>query len=1344
MASCSYIPINNNGEELRGFQDYRKALGYTTARDVFLQVLSPDFQSDYKRYLKFDAQQVPTYESVITVPYIRNFIGAEKLASSIQKNYPWIDNTRNDYERLVEQAHTFNISSAENDTLTAVVEQSENGKKIRVHVVSKNDDNDKVAYNQYGTLGLNRSLSEIFSDIGVTVGTLEEYEADRASGKVDFSKASKMADGFEGLIRIANNAEGVQALPEEFSHLIIGVFRNEPLVARSIALIESDDSLAKEILGDEYQNVYDSYEGAENRDELVAEEALGRVLQDHLKQASERKEEDNSSTLNKLVSRLVRWIKNVFKNYDVNDIVKARQAVDENMQRLGTEFLNGKKKITKEDIANSKRNAVFNHLVDDVDKVLQLVQNARETERKRLRIMPSGATEEKNRVSQRISTLNGLVNDTGKLEGLITYAKWALDDLKESNRLLDDMLSDTEITRFKELRNVQTTIESYSEFISDFRKTLNQYQDAQTVSLGGEEINLLDLWTRIDEQFQAAKTRYEDAVLPAFISFVSPFYDASPVKDKDGNVVPLKRLLSTATKEDIDRGLILNEDVDTTFFDKWTIAMGNSASVIAQLYAKAVNNAKESVRLDTMNKIREVWVLREKAEKRGITSFDWMFEKNRDGKKTGYYISEYNYGQFEEDYQALLDKLDKKYGKNPFGEDYTNYNAERRAWLEENAVSILGKPTPNDKYLNKDYKKLTQAQKETLDEFLDYKLMLETGLPHNKVSKLKAIQRRRSGAQRKLDALTDPASVFLSIKENVKQAFTRNEEDDDQIYGSVAAGLTDFTGKEYMTLPLLYTNKLKNPEELSTDVYSDLMAYAYTTGTYKELDKIIDPLELGKQAIKQKKLLKTRGNKIMEEEIYVDGRKTKRPVYVEEGNNNLLWKIQEYLESQVYGRYIKPQGNLGPVDVQKTVSVMQRLSSTAYLAFNWLAGTANVATAVGMQNIEAAACRFFSPKNLLAADKEYFKLLPEFTTEIGSRNKQSKLALFGELFNIKQDYGEKIKRTQKKNLLQRVFGVNVTYLHQNAGDHWIYNRTGIAMAKHEKVKYKGKSIPLWDALEVVEDKATGKKIMRVKNGVKNLDGTDFSVADFTRKITHINHTVAGIYNDEDQNAANRVIVGRLFQQMRKWIIPQMMRRFESKRTLLDIGGEEEGYYRTALKYMSHFIPGLASELRKAGYQIPAGWSKMTDEEKANVRMAATEIGQFVALWVIMLATFGTGGTKDPDRSWAAKFAEYMLHREIHELGFLTLSPTMVTEGIKTIQSPFVMASAVGDLAKIINVASVPSNWIEEVQSGEYEGYNRVAAAVLKSPIPPITYWKQFHKMFDTIEQNTKFYSKDYR
>ncbi|MCI6615001.1 MAG: hypothetical protein MSC51_04105 [Mollicutes bacterium] len=46
--------------------------------------------------------------------------------------------------------------------------------------------------------------------------------------------------------------EGTFALSEEFSHLMIGTFRNENLIQRSLKQLQSNEQLLKDILGDDY------------------------------------------------------------------------------------------------------------------------------------------------------------------------------------------------------------------------------------------------------------------------------------------------------------------------------------------------------------------------------------------------------------------------------------------------------------------------------------------------------------------------------------------------------------------------------------------------------------------------------------------------------------------------------------------------------------------------------------------------------------------------------------------------------------------------------------------------------------------------------------------------------------------------------------------------------------------------------------------------------------------------------------------------------------------------------------------------------------------------------------
>lgn len=1325
--SCSYIPRNKKGEELKEFQNYKKELGYKVAAKVFTQVISPSFKEDYKSKLVLDKQGVPTYVSAITVPYVKNLIGNTLLINADQKGFPYVDNTRENYLKLVRSAQAYNTSSPNRDRLIAVVTAKDN--QIRVEIKERNETSVQEFQNQYGTALLNERLMQILGDLGINITMLEGEEM--VNGYVDFSKASSIADGFAGLINLANGMEGELALPEEVAHLLIGMFRDTPLVQRSLNQLMRNPSLAEEVLGDEYQEYVRVYGENPNYDtmgneipleEAVAEEALGKILQEKLKSNVSESTTTNSFTLNNLIHRLVNWIKKTFRGFSSEDIIKAKNEVDTSMGELAKNVLQGSQKLSNEELIKSRRNARFNSLKSSTDKILELLRNATEIERKRSQIVTKDKVAD---VKAKIVKLESLLTDKGKLEGVHTYAKWALKDLQEAMDSLT-ISGSLETYDFKQMRHTKSTLDSYSGFIKEFHEALDDLGDeATTILIAGEEVNLRELWRDINDLYESCNAAFMKQALAAFSDFLAPIYDKSPLRNPDGSIKPIKEVLT-------------EEDFDISEFDRWLTSMGNSSSLILQLFDKAVKNAKDRVRFRSVGSVREIWAIRDRAEQRGIATFEWMFEKDKDGHKTGNYISKYNEGQYEKDKKEMLAEIEKKYGRHPVGEDFTKARAERNAWYASHSkTDMLGFHYPGDQYLNPAYSRLSVAQKETLEEILAYKAKIERLIPKDRRNTLRAIQRRRTSSQRLFDSATNPSQAVQALKDDLISTFSSSV-DDDILYGS--SGLTDFTGQEYMTLPILYTGRLENPDTLSTDIFGDLMAYSYMATTYDEMSQIYDPLEIGVSVVAQKDFIKSADSKVKEEIINVAGRISRKSIKVG-SNTSFAKKLRDYLECQVYGRYMKEDDIVGK-NTQKTLGFFQRLTSTAYLGCNYLAGVANIATAVGMQNIEAAAGEFFGAKELALADIEYGKMMPLFLAELASRKKQSELALFDELFDVRQNVKDRMHNVQMKSIFRRFFGENWLFIQQGMGDHWIYNRTALAMAKRQKVKVDGKVMSVWDAREIVTDK-NGYKTMRIKPGAIELNDKGeevglFNAGEFSRRIAHINHTLVGIYNDDDQNAANRVIIGRMAQQMRKWIIPQMMRRFQSKRTNLDIGREEEGYYITLAR--------LAKDISSSGFKIMAEWKKLNASEKANIRRAFTEMGQTLALWIIVTAL--GSGVKDPDRSWAAKFAEYMLNREMHELGFLTPSPLMLTEGYKTITSPMVVLSAGNSFAQALLATANPSNWFEEddelIQSGPYKGHSHLYKRWAQVPLPPMTQIRQIDKFVEDLDTGTKYYSRDYK
>lgn len=1317
---CTYVP--SKGKSL--FRELKKQFGYQTARGIFLRAINPEFIRDFKGTLSLDAEGVPTFESLMNNSFMKEFIGSRRMAEGLNKAYSPAEDTRENYGNLLESAYQFNTTNPQRDDFVATVEYVGDG-KINVLVQPKTPEAVERFKEQYSTQKLNDRLASIFQPLGITVGSLSQAEVNSGRvGLTDFSVARDIANGFVSMIKVANNMEGAAHLTEEFAHLIVGTFRDEPLVQRAInALLDHDGSI-QEILGNDYEDTVNFYNG---NMELVAEEAVGHILQKNLSNDAE----NVKTPVPSLFKRMIDWIVKKFQGYKVDDVQAAIDNVDTLMSSLAEDILNGTRQITQEDIKASQREAQFNALSDRIDRNIEILRNAAKTETKRYKI--TKASRKKGAAETLVSTiLQYTAEDADTVEGLFHYAKHALGELRNLEAQFQMADSMTPKQKFGFLRSVRMYTQSYGSFIKALNDAIiedeseNDNMFLQVFELNGELVNIQEVLKELNNLSNQLAGRYTRMAMPAFAEFLKPFMG-------EEIVVPFGKY--AGTKMSVE-SLLSEAQSDISLMDRWLDSMADSADMLLQLFDAAVKKAKDTARLQTLDDIREIQKFREKAEGMGITDFDWMFERDDEGHKSGNYISEVNFAQFEKDLRELEAGLKEKYGRNPTGEEAVLKMVERNDWLKTHAISMFGTPQPNPAmYRNSTYDRLTENQKTILNEFLALKDKFDAKLPKTRVARNKAIQMRKAGNQRLWESITSPTTIFQNIKESITSSILEKE-DDDQIFGNARAekGLTDFAGNEFMTLPVLFTNRLQNPDELTDDVVGSLMSYAYMANQYEQMDNIIDPLEVGRALVtEERKVRKTRGGNPLIEKFSALNVDVANKIFT--SRSNIEDKLNDFFESQVYGKYLKDEGTFdvlgNKVSVNKLTSVILKGSSLAQLGFNWLANLANVATGLGMQNIEAAAGQFFGPKELAKADAAYAKALGPMMAELGSRTKTNKLSLFFELFDVKQNFGSKIKN-QKKNWLQRLFGAEIAFLGQDAGDHWLYGRTAIAMAMRQKVLLDGKEMSLWDALQV--EGVNGSSTIKQLNykDITDLEGNPFDVAKFSRKVAHINQTCFGIYNDDDANAANRVAMGRLLQQYRKWMKIQYNRRFQAAQGNLATDSWEEGYYRTVGRMLNQWIRG--------GVQLSEQWDNMTTEERANIKRAITEMVQFFAVWA--LANW-VEWPDDKKRPWALKLAEYSSKRLAHELGGLAPSTIMPQELLKTVKSPIPATTVVQNSFNLINSAIDPTDWVDEIQSGPYKGMSTIEKNIIKAPIPGVAQYRQIDKFIGDLDNSIGYYARPY-
>jgi hypothetical protein len=72
---CTYIPSKGKGL----FSELKKEYGYGIAKSVFLRAINSSFIENNRSTLSLDAEGIPTYESLITVPYIQGLIDNKQI-----------------------------------------------------------------------------------------------------------------------------------------------------------------------------------------------------------------------------------------------------------------------------------------------------------------------------------------------------------------------------------------------------------------------------------------------------------------------------------------------------------------------------------------------------------------------------------------------------------------------------------------------------------------------------------------------------------------------------------------------------------------------------------------------------------------------------------------------------------------------------------------------------------------------------------------------------------------------------------------------------------------------------------------------------------------------------------------------------------------------------------------------------------------------------------------------------------------------------------------------------------------------------------------------------------------
>lgn len=1356
MGSCAIIPqVKNKKGEIVDSKLFKDLLSYFSnvrekARHIYLITKSSEFIDKFMPRLKVDENGEPTVRSLLKETNLSTYIPENKVIEKLNKdmgNYrkgttkPVLyDMTREGYHEAAKKASDFNLTSDFRDEYVAIVTTPTNSKtgekSYAVEIKKKTKQLAAQAKAADYNETLNNRIRDILQSHGVSIGSLTDLERRLGiNGVADFSTAKTIANGMVEMIRLADGVRGEQALPEEFAHWAIEAMGDHPLINRLINIIASNN-LEREIIGQDYETYSELYK--DNKAKL-AKEAAGKLLAKHLLQnvAVPAKPYKN------ILIRVIEAIKNFLKKFSASQFQRAMNDANSGFSSLANDILSG----SLDDVINIKNiteSELYYNTNERIQRDKKLLQSIIENEVKRYVIYAKRSTNSNFSTEQEAFILklrSSLAADI-EVEGVYTFLENALKELGHLNNRLVAIQNTQGASindKAKVLRNIRNYYFSFRHIFDDIRAALvdeeryadNRYGNRVRTALDNSSTLLDDLYIS-----------YKNTAMPLFISFIKPIVG-------DGLVIPFgKDKGRKITAEE----LITMADKDITFFDRWLDSMAESSDPMLGIMDRLVKNAKEKGRLNTIGISKKLAAAHMELEQAGVHDTAWMFERDSKGNLTGSYIQEINYGLYKEKKREFFESMKAKYGKNPTGTVLQQRQQEVADWFSKNTEKINGVTMPKYSiYKNDDYLNLSPAKRRYYDTVLDIKQTLDSYLPENYTTLYNTVKIRKDLLER-VKSSDGVKSGAKQLWESVKDAFIRRS-DDTEI--SDRATMLDFENREVQVLPIYYT-KLREGEsnnDISTDVTSTMIAYAAMANDFKEMNGIIDALELGRDLLRERKIKQRSGKKGIKEKFEEFGVKVERTLTKSGDETRFMQRLNDFFSMQVYSRYMKDEGTLWGtgMDIGKSANQVNHLTALNSLAVNVVSGISNVATGSVMMNIEAVAGEFFRSGDVIKADKIYGAALLEYLEEVGNRVKVSKLALWDELFNVLQEYEQDVKETNfdRKTWFARMFGTKALFLINNAGEHWMQNRTSLALASQYKMKGPKKSngedgeiVNLWDAMEVKYIDPNNKKLgatLVVREGFTKLDGTKLTrqdIIDFSRKSASINQRMHGIYNLADRNAFQALAIGRMASLYRKWIRPSLNRRFKGQYMNFDTNSWTEGYYYTAYR----FLIQTAKELKEGQFALMANFHNLTEYEKKNIRRAITEVGHLIVIMGVLALI--DWDDKD-DRPWALAMLELQLRRLYTEVGAMTPGLQIFNEGFRILKSPM---AAINPMEKTINLIGLLNPYNYEtvagedalLQSGRYKGESRATKLFFESPLVPTnsTIYRDLHP-----EESIPFYKQ---
>lgn len=1283
MASCILIPKQKNSNKPSNlFQDFETITGSREAARVLWSIYLDDDL--------MEAMNIPVGQEPTGIDFL-NKLGkqAETLLTPVQyaKYITTKENLNNKEFSSWEESMRF-AQTLESKYPTLVPLFSLDNK---LSLVPNTRENVKLYQKQRGLKSLNDGLMNYMESLGFTVSEVEDLGED---GRFSPMEAEQTADGLKTIIKLSKGEKGQEALPEEFSHMVVAGTKSNPITQRILRFLENNPEIIEDILGEDYERYSAEYDG---NIEMLAEEAAGRLIAQNLAERA-----SIADKLKFVGNKFLDRIASIFSKGSVSEVdsmvAQMNSDVDELIRQIYEE-----RNIELIDTKALMDSKPLHRLSARTTTMEKLMDSAAETMAKRIKILDLRRKEGKESTADKAAyeKVKKELEKKKYASSCISFLDYALKDvIKEHEaleRLEEKAKKDTNNpiilkSIFKNLRRLQVTYDAYNDIIS--RLAAIDRDGSLRDDIEDKDVEKIsEVAKDCLAEFNSLNELIKELRFNTLAKFYQTYWNDNTTITRNGEKVRL-------TIEDVLESTVGDTNVASRLINSMSDMPDPLLQLVDIVYKRATADRDNKLMLMQQHLAN---IQKNLIDKTGTRNTDFIYERDEDGNLTGMIISNIDFNAYHKAKHAEYERL-KALNLEPevLSErlrKWTMNHTEVVVTYKDGSFTMKERLPKASEFKSNALSNLTAAQREYYDEMLQIKKEMLALLPSKNRHLYRAIQKRVDSK----DALM--SGGFKNAVKRLKNNFIRESDDleyGEEVYDKGKYKLLDFSGKEVKKIPVFYTTFLDDMSELDTHTTDSMLSFCAMALNYESMNSIVDVLESTAMQMQDRDIVQTSGGRKLYERWKYHGETFNNDYVTSAADSELMKKLMTYLERNVYGKR-KTEQYIGKLNVGKVGDALLRYNSLVGLGYNLFSGTTNATMGIAQTMLQATGGRFFGIKDVLKAHKTYIKEVGSDVADQYSDIKTSKMGLVMTKLDVLEEYYSQLNDSEYYGgVFKKIIGKHNPLIFNSMGEHYLHYISALALLNRQKVKVNGEEKSVYDAL-VIDDSvkdSTGKPIYKVKiaDGTKKLDGTDFTDKDLQHLkelIQNVNHSMHGAFNQVDRGDMSTHILGRLVMQFRQWMPAFYMARFKSNRLNVVTGEEEEGMYITAF----NVLVGTLKDIFQLKFNLGTRLKNLNANQKANLKMAFFE----VALLYAISGLLRLGGGPDKDDPWLVGMLKYNGYRLKMELGAAAPTSKNFYDNVKTlIQSPVPAMENLDRLLSLLN----PMLLGDTIETGKYKGWNR--------------------------------------